>query len=118
MAVMDEATTKPFRAISHATKPPLLNIGTVSFERVVGYARLVLLPHASTPIDRQATVSATAICAAAIDAMSVLGLQAVVLVVHAALPLPHVVALGADGGDLLGKGLFCPWIKSFSTGGS
>ncbi|MEP0968969.1 hypothetical protein NC999_20530 [Leptolyngbya sp. GB2-A1] len=97
---MEEAITKPFRTIGHATKHLLLNIGTVSFGQVAGYARLVLLPHALIPIDLQAMATATVICDVITDEMSVLGLQVVVLVVHHA-ARPHVVALVADGGNSL-----------------
>ena len=102
MAVMDEATTKPFRAISHATKHPLLNIGIVSIGQVAGYARPVALPLGLTLIGPQAMASATVICDVTTDGMSVLGLQVVVLVVHNA-ARPHAVALPdpADGGSIL-----------------
>ncbi|WOD37140.1 hypothetical protein [Nodosilinea sp. E11] len=92
---MDEAITKPFRTISHATKHLLLNIGIASFEQVAGYVRPAALPHGLTPTDLQAVASATAICDVIIDSLSVLGLQAVVLVVHDV--RPHVVALVVDG---------------------
>ncbi|MBD2232386.1 hypothetical protein [Phormidium tenue] len=84
MVVMDEATAKRSHTISHATKHLRLNIGTVNIGRVAGYAHPVPLPHGLIPIDLQAMVSATVICAGITDEMSVLALQTVVLAVHAA----------------------------------
>ncbi|MBD2106170.1 hypothetical protein [Nodosilinea sp. FACHB-13] len=99
---MVAATTKLFRAISHAIKHPLLNIGTVSIGPVAGYAHPVALPRGLTPIDLQAMVSVTVICDVTTDEMSALGLQAVVLAaIHGA--RPHVVALAVvdDGNSLV-----------------